>query len=131
MPSVSARSPKLSITKVFPLKTLCESLHNVFTRLADPKTHREPVTSRPTYLNVIGRIVKSGGRRTIHLTSTHADADAIRNSLNLIGQFLGWVDSIAEQLKPDGRWTLILTVAFRKLLRLNPRRGPNPTLIPA
>jgi hypothetical protein len=104
---------------------------NVFTRLADPEAHREPVTSRPAYLNVIGRIVKSGGRRTIHLTSTHADADAIRNSLNLIGQFLGWVDSIAEQLKPDGRWTLILTVAFRKLLRLNPRRGPNPTLIPA
>ena len=30
MPSVSARSPKLSITKVFPLKALCESLHNAF-----------------------------------------------------------------------------------------------------
>lgn len=57
--------------------------------------------------------------------------ETIRNSLNLIGQFLGWVDSIAEQLKPNDRWTPILTVAFRKLLRLNPRRGPNPTLIPA
>ena len=104
---------------------------NVFTRLADPHAHREPVTSRPAYLNVVGRIVKNGGKRTIHLTSTHADASSIRDSLNLIGQFLGWVDSIAEQLDPDKRWTLILTVAFRRLLRLDPRRGPNPTLIPA
>ena len=104
---------------------------NVFTRLADPDAHREPVTSRPAYLNVVGRIVKNGGKRTIHLTSTHADASSIRDSLNLIGQFLGWVDSIAEQLDPDKRWTLILTVAFRRLLRLDPRRGPNPTLIPA
>ena len=104
---------------------------NVFTRLADPDAHREPVTSRPAYLNVIGRIVRSGGKRTIHLTSTHADASSIRDSLNLIGQFLGWVDSIAEQLKPNDRWTLIITVAFRNLLRLNPSKGPYPTLIPA
>ena len=30
MPSVSAQSPKLSITKVFPLNTLCKDSHNVF-----------------------------------------------------------------------------------------------------
>ena len=104
---------------------------NVFTRLADPDAHREPVTSRPAYLNVIGRITTNGGKRVIHLTSTHADADSIRDSLNLIGQFLGWADSIAEQLRPDRLWTMILMVAFRNLLRLDPRRGPIPTLIPA
>lgn len=104
---------------------------NVFTRLADPDAHREPVTSRPAYLNVVGRIVMNGGKRVLRLTSTHADAKAIRDSLNRIARFLEWTDSIAEQLKPDKRWTLVLTYAFRKLLHLNPRQAPIPVLIPA
>lgn len=104
---------------------------NVFTRLAEPEAHREPVTSRPAYLNIVGRIVMNGGKRVIRLTSTHADAEAIRDSLTLIGKFLEWVDSIAEQLKPNERWTLILMYAFRKLLRFGPHRSQIPTLLPA
>lgn len=107
------------------------NLWNVFVRLADPDAHREPVTSRPAFLNIIGRIVMNGGRRVIHLTSTHAEADAIRASLCLIGKFLEWVNSIAEQLNPETTWTLVLAYAFRKLLRLKPSRGPIPALIPA
>ena len=73
----------------------------------------------------------NGGRRVIHLTSTHAEADAIRASLCLIGKFLEWVNSIAEQLNPETTWTLVLAYAFRKLLRLKPSRGPIPAMIPA
>ena len=58
-------------------------------------------------------------------------ADAIRASLCLIGKFLEWVNSIAEQLNPEKTWTLVLAYAFRKLLRLKPNRGPIPALIPA
>ena len=104
---------------------------NVFTRLADPDAHREPVTSRPAYLNIVGRIVMNGGKRVIKLTSTHADADKIRDSLTLIGKFLEWVGSIAEQLKPDDRWTLILMYAFRRLIALERHRRPFPALITA
>ena len=73
----------------------------------------------------------NGGRRVIHPTSTHAEADAIRASLCLIGKFLEWVDSIAEQLNPEKTRTLVLAYAFRKLLRLKPSLGPIPALIPA
>ena len=113
------------------LIAIVANLWNVFVRLADPDAHREPVTSRPAFLNIIGRIVMNGGRRVIHLTSTHAEADAIRASLCLIGKFLEWVNSIAEQLNPETTWTLVLAYAFRKLLRLKPSRGPIPALIPA
>ena len=41
------------------------------------------------------------------------------------------VNSIAEQLNPEKTWTLVLAYAFRKLLRLEPNRGPIPVLIPA
>ena len=50
---------------------------NVFRRLADPTAHREAITSRPAYMSIMGRIVESGRRRTIHLTSTHADSTTI------------------------------------------------------
>ena len=113
------------------LIAIVANLWNVFVRLADPDAHREPVTSRPAFLNIIGRIVMNGGRRVIHLTSTHAEADAIRASLCLIGKFLEWVNSIAEQLNQETTWTLVLAYAFRKLLRLKPSRGPIPALIPA
>ena len=62
---------------------------------------------------------------------SHAEADAIRASLCLIGKFLEWVNSIAEQLNPEKTWTLVLAYAFRKLLRLEHNRGPIPVLIPA
>ena len=128
----------------FTIKSIYPSPHIAFTivrQAADAKStlsdisitdaHREPVTSRPAFLNIIGRIVMNGGRRVIHLTSTHAEADAIRASLCLIGKFLEWVNSIAEQLNPETTWTLVLAYAFRKLLRLKPSRGPIPALIPA
>lgn len=101
---------------------------NVFTRMAEPDVHREPVTSRPAYLNIVGRITTNGGRRVLRLTSTHADARAIRGSLNLIGQFLKWVTSIAEQLTPNELWAVVLAYAFRKLLNRNPRWDPVPAL---
>ena len=53
----------------------------------------------------------------------------IRNSLTLIGKFLEWVGSIAEQLKPDDRWTLILMYAFRRLLALDQSQRQIPALI--
>lgn len=65
------------------------------------------------------------------LRDADADAEAIRDSLTLIGKFLEWVDPIAEQLKPNERWTLILMYAFRKLLRFGPHRSQIPTLLPA
>lgn len=99
---------------------------NVYVRLADPDAHREPVTSRPAFLDIVGRIVTHGGRRVIHLTSTHACADAVKAALTRIGAFLGWVASTAAQSGREVRWTMIWTYAFRKMLRPKPPDGAVP-----
>jgi len=89
---------------------------NVFCRLADGEKHMEPVTSRPMLLGLVGRIVRSGRQRLMHLTSTHVEADRIRTALTAIGVFLGRISATAPQLDHIAKWTLILRVAFRKFL---------------
>jgi len=89
---------------------------NVFCRLADGEKHMEPVTSRPMLLGLVGRIVRSGRQRLMHLTSTHVEADRIRTALTAIGAFLGRISATAPQLDHIAKWTLILRIAFRKFL---------------
>ena len=90
---------------------------NIFARLARPDRHMEAITSRPFLLNAVGRLVKSGRKRTLHLTSTHAQADQIRLMLNRISQFFNDLSRTAEQLSTETRWAVILSAAFIKWLR--------------
>jgi hypothetical protein len=90
---------------------------NVFTRLAQPDRHLEAVTSRPLLLQAVGRLVTTGRRKIIRLTSTHALADRIRLTLNRIGQFLNRLTQTAEQLSPEAIWAIILSAAFVKWLQ--------------
>jgi hypothetical protein len=89
---------------------------NVFCRLADGERHMEPVTSRPMLLGIVGRIVTSGRKRFMHLTSTHAASGEIRHALERIGAFLGRISATAPQLGFNRTWALILKAAFRKWL---------------
>ena len=90
---------------------------NVFTRLAQPDRHLEAVTSRPLLLQAVGRLVTTGRRKIIRLTSTHALADRIRLTLSRIGQFLNRLARTAEQLSAEAIWAIILSAAFVKWLR--------------
>jgi len=90
---------------------------NVFTRLARPDQHMEAITSRPLLLHAVGRMVSTGRRKIIRLTSTHAMSDQIRKALNRIGYFLNHLSRTAEQLSIEAIWTIILSVAFVKWLR--------------
>ena len=85
---------------------------NVFTRLAQPDRHLEAITSRPLLLQAVGRLVSTGRRKIIRLTSTHAMADRIRLTLNRIGQFLNGLARTAEQLSAEEIWAIILSTAF-------------------
>lgn len=89
---------------------------NVFCRLAEGGRHMEAVTSRPMLMGIVGRIVESGRKRYMHLTSTHAEASGIRESLERIGAFLGAISATAPLLGFNRTWTLVLRVAFRKWL---------------
>jgi len=90
---------------------------NVFTRLAQPDRHLEAITSRPLLLQAVGRLVTTGRRKILKLTTTHALADRIRLTLNRIGQFLNGLARTAEQLSTEMIWALILSAAFVKWLR--------------
>lgn len=90
---------------------------NVFTRLAQPDRHLEAVTSRPLLLQAVGRLVTTGRRKIIRLTSTHALADRIRLTLSRIGLFLNRLARTAEQLSVEAIWAIILSAAFVKWLR--------------
>lgn len=99
------------------LTALIYNWWNIFTRLANPGTHLEAVTSRPLLLNTLGRLVHSGRRKILRLTSNHALADRIRAVFERIGAFLNRLGSTAEQLSPPHVWALILSAAFVKWLR--------------
>jgi hypothetical protein len=90
---------------------------NIFARLARPDQHMEAITSRPLLLNAVGRLVKTGRQKILRLTSTHAQADQIRLTLNRIGQFFNDLSRTAEQLSVEERWAVILSAAFIKWLR--------------
>jgi hypothetical protein len=105
---------------------------NVFTRLARPDQHMEAITSRPLLLHAVGRMVTTGRRKIIRLTSTHAMSDQIRRALNRIGQFLTRLARTAEQLSVEAIWAIILSAAFVKWLRgkvLDPVVEGNQTLL--
>jgi hypothetical protein len=90
---------------------------NIFTRLAQPDRHLEAVTSRPLLLHAVGRLVTTGRRKIVRLTSTHALADKVQMVLSRIGAFFNRLKAIAEQLSPEAIWAIILSVAFRVWLR--------------
>lgn len=90
---------------------------NIFTRLANPEQHLEAVTSRPLLLHAVGRIVNTGRRTILRLTSTHAQCEQIRLALNRTARFLGDLVRTAEQLSIEAIWAAILSAAFVKWLR--------------
>ena len=95
----------------------------MFCRLADPTAHREAITSRPAYMGIMGRIVESGRKRIIHLTSTHAESELIQRALGTVAAFFRWLKSTAEHLDEKARWYVVLRCAFRKLLMPEPPFG--------
>lgn len=106
---------------------------NVFCRLARADQHLEAVTSRPLLLQAVGRVVTTGRRKILRLTSTHGLAHQIRLTLNHIGEFLNALERTAEQLSVEAIWAAILSAAFVKWLRgklLSPVGEGNQTLLP-
>lgn len=96
---------------------------NIFCRLADGDKHLEPTTSRPMYMSVVGRLVVSGRKRLLRLTSTHLKAREIQTSLMRIGEFMKRISATAEQLDFNRVWEIIILAAFRKWLGGNRTKG--------
>ncbi len=90
---------------------------SIFMRLGIPDKHAEAITSRPLALHGIARRTRHSNQTTVEVTSTHAKAGLIAESLTKVSAFLKRIKETAEQLTKDSRWRLILSAAFQQFLR--------------
>ncbi|MBX3731762.1 MAG: hypothetical protein KF791_04115 [Verrucomicrobiae bacterium] len=80
---------------------------SLFMACAQPDRGREAITSRPLLLCAVGRVVESGRRVTIRLTSTHAVAAQAQRLLSGLSLFLSGLKNAAEPLTPQACWERI------------------------
>jgi len=89
---------------------------SLFVRLAIPERHAEAITSRPLLLHAVGKKTEHAGQTRVTITSTHAEADAIRKVLSRLSTFFHWLRSSAEQLDWGQRWRILLSRVFAYFL---------------
>jgi hypothetical protein len=89
---------------------------SLYTRLAIPNRHTEAITSRPLLLHGIARQTRHGNQTTLTITSSHAQAQAIRGALEAVSQLLQRLRQTAEQLTVRQRWRMLLRFIFRDWL---------------
>jgi hypothetical protein len=88
----------------------------IFTRLANPNSHLEAITSRPLLLHAVAKQTSHAGRSKITITSSHSKSVKISQILTAISKFFKKLKSVTEQLTANQRFLQILLVAFRKFL---------------
>ena len=102
---------------------------NLFVRLADPRHHREAITSRPLLMQAIGRRTEHAGRTTVRVSSLHGDRHKARRAFGRIVAFFTTLRETAEQLSTLDRWYRILSRALEKYLG-GRQLQPPPRLAP-
>lgn len=89
---------------------------NIFCRLAEPEVHKEAITSRKSFQNIIGRLVKTSNARKFFVTANGENAAKILKQLSNISRFLNDLKSTATQLTKEAKWCAILAEAFKHFL---------------
>jgi len=92
---------------------------SLFVRCAEPKRPREAITSRPTLLCGVGRLVESGNQLKMQITSMHESARDIHALLTNLSQFLRGLRNTAEQLSPRQCWERIWSRILEPILSVN------------
>jgi hypothetical protein len=85
-------------------------------RLADPKHHREAITSQPLLLTALGWRTHHAGQVRLTVSSTHGEQHLARCAYLRIAGFVARLRQNAEQLDALGRWYRILSEALRHYL---------------
>lgn len=88
----------------------------IFTRLANPDSHLEAVTSRPLLLHAVAKQTRHAGQTKLTITSLHSKSEKISIILGKISLFFRWIKEAAEHLTSEEKFRHILMVAFRKFL---------------
>jgi hypothetical protein len=97
---------------------------SIFVRLAEPRWHREAITSRPLFLTAIATRTRHARQTTIRVTSAHAEAKPAAKALAAVAAFLRGLVENAEQLTRMQKWRAILSRAFQAFLKGRPLRAP-------
>jgi hypothetical protein len=103
---------------------------NIFARLANPDKHMEAITSRPLLLSSVGRLTETGRKKTMTITSTHAQADYIQATFERIQRFFNQLKTSAPQLTVIERWCRILSEAMKKYLGNSLLKPPDEGFLP-
>lgn len=85
---------------------------SIFCRLADPDHHREAITTRPTLLHGVIRQTTHSNQRTLTITSTNGNKDAIASFFIRLGQWLAHMLANAEQWTSAQRWAAMAKTIF-------------------
>ena len=84
---------------------------SLFVRLADPRQHREAITSRPLLLHAPARVTRHGGQARLTISHPHAEA-----TCRELAAFFANLRQTAEQLSPLHCWSRLLSRALVKYL---------------
>lgn len=84
----------------------------LYVRLCNPGNHKEAITSRPLLLSSVGRLVQSGRKKKMIVTSRHAQGDKVKKICQGLVHFFNELKSIAPQLTPKECWERILVKAM-------------------
>jgi hypothetical protein len=87
-----------------------------YVRLADPKTRREAITSRPLLLAGIARLTTHAGQSRLLVTLTHAGADQIKSMITHVRKGLESVLASAPQLPKLDRWKALVHYIIRNIV---------------
>lgn len=100
---------------------------NLFVRLAIPHKHHEAISSRPLFLNGVGRLTESGRQKRLILNSAHAEIGKIQVAVQRVSNFFDELKSTAAQLTSDERWRRIVVKAMEFFMA---QKTPPPLLEP-
>jgi hypothetical protein len=104
---------------------------SLFVRLADPRQHREAITSRPLLLHAPARVTRHGGQTRLTISHPHAEAAWVEAACRELAAFFATLRQTAEQLSPLHCWYRLLSRALVKYLHGRQLQPPDALPAPA
>jgi hypothetical protein len=94
---------------------------SLFVRLANPRSRREAITSRPLLMASVGRRTEHAGQTTITLTSTHTHFRKAQAALMRVSSLLQeWYKQTSEKFRNDKVWKCVCDYIKRSFYNIKP-----------
>jgi hypothetical protein len=94
-----------------------------YVRLANPKTRREAITSRPLLLSGVARLTEHAGQSRLLLTLMHGAGEQIKAMIAAVRVGLEHVRATAPQLPTLHRWIALVRYIVEKIIAAKPKHS--------